>query len=192
MRNKILVLAEDPKSAKVCSWDIEEKFKGRNAQVAWGGFKEMGSDPDDDVFEVYVIVPDYRKLAECDKKTRLYGRPPVRRIALLPSEAQMRIASLLVHKFTAVGKFSDDGRSAPPLAEKVREATPRYIRRLTVRETQVLLMIASGRSNKEIMDELGIAPSTLSTHIHTLYNKTGLESRCQLALFAISKKLVSH
>lgn len=191
MRNKILVLAEDEETAKVRSWDIKERFKGRNVTVACGSFKSLGPEPDAEVFEVYVVVSDYRKLAECDKRTMVYARPPVRRIALLPSEAQMRIASLVVHRFSSVEGAPSGGGAGPALRKEVREASPRYVRRLTVRETQILLLIASGYKNGEIMEQLGIAPSTLSTHIHNLFNKTGLETRCQLALFAMNRKLVS-
>jgi LuxR family transcriptional regulator, maltose regulon positive regulatory protein len=43
----------------------------------------------------------------------------------------------------------------------------------------VLRLIAAGRSNREIADELVIALSTVKTHINNLYGKLGIHSRTQ-------------
>jgi NarL family two-component system response regulator LiaR len=58
---------------------------------------------------------------------------------------------------------------------------------LTDREKEVLLLIAEGRSNKEIADELHISIKTVKTHVSNLLMKCELEDRTQLAVYAHRK-----
>jgi predicted ATPase/DNA-binding CsgD family transcriptional regulator len=55
---------------------------------------------------------------------------------------------------------------------------------LSVREEEVLRLIAAGRTNAEIAKALSIAPRTVSTHASHILNKVGLESRAELIAFA--------
>ena len=50
---------------------------------------------------------------------------------------------------------------------------------LSLREKQVLQLIAAGFSNKEIADELIVATGTVKTHINHLYGKLAVRSRTQ-------------
>jgi DNA-binding NarL/FixJ family response regulator len=72
------------------------------------------------------------------------------------------------------------------LAERMRRrpASP-PIEPLTEREAEVLTMLASGRSNKEIAAELRIADGTTRTHVSNILGKLGLASRTQAALYAV-------
>ena len=45
---------------------------------------------------------------------------------------------------------------------------------LTAREQEVLKLVAQGKTNKEIREELYIADCTLDTHLHNIYKKLGL------------------
>jgi NarL family two-component system response regulator LiaR len=56
---------------------------------------------------------------------------------------------------------------------------------LTARELEVLRLVAAGRSNQHIADELGIAEITVRTHVSRILDKLGLENRVQAALFAL-------
>lgn len=58
---------------------------------------------------------------------------------------------------------------------------------LTVREKEVLLLIAEGKSNKDIGDELHISIKTVKTHVSNLLMKCELEDRTQLAIYAHRK-----
>ena len=51
------------------------------------------------------------------------------------------------------------------------------IRALTQQEMNVLRLMNEGWGNKDIASKLGIAPSTLKTHIHHLYRKLGTRNR---------------
>jgi DNA-binding CsgD family transcriptional regulator/tetratricopeptide (TPR) repeat protein len=52
---------------------------------------------------------------------------------------------------------------------------------LTAREQEVLLLVAAGRSNPEIAQELFISPKTASVHVSNILAKLGLSSRVQAA-----------
>ena len=61
---------------------------------------------------------------------------------------------------------------------------------LTERETDVLRLVARGRANKEVAAELGIAEKTVKTHVSSVLNKLGVQSRTQAALHAARMGLV--
>lgn len=58
---------------------------------------------------------------------------------------------------------------------------------LTSREKEVLLLIADGKSNKDIADELHISIKTVKTHVSNLLMKCEVEDRTQLAIYAHRK-----
>ncbi len=87
-------------------------------------------------------------------------------------------------------------RSMPVMSGEVSQALTRGLRRrsvqeedegLTEREREVLLLIAEGKSNKEIGDELHISIKTVKTHVSNLLMKCEAEDRTQLAIYAHRK-----
>jgi DNA-binding NarL/FixJ family response regulator len=66
-------------------------------------------------------------------------------------------------------------------------ADPRAL--LTVREREVLLLVAQGKANKEIAGELVISERTARTHVSNILAKLGLSSRTQAALWAVREGL---
>jgi DNA-binding NarL/FixJ family response regulator len=61
----------------------------------------------------------------------------------------------------------------------------------TPRETEIIRLLAEGRSNKEIAGQLGIAVRTVETHRAKIMLKLGLHSLAQLIHYAIQHKIVS-
>nr|WP_138494279.1 response regulator transcription factor [Paenibacillus pinistramenti] len=91
-------------------------------------------------------------------------------------------------------------RGMPVMTGDVAQALTRGIRQKTVqgdtaglteREKEVLLLIAEGKSNKEIGEELHISIKTVKTHVSNLLMKCELEDRTQLAIYAHRQGWVS-
>lgn len=61
---------------------------------------------------------------------------------------------------------------------------------LTARELEVLQLIAEGRTNTEIADELSIAIKTVKTHITNILAKLEVDDRTQAAVYAHKNGLV--
>jgi len=61
---------------------------------------------------------------------------------------------------------------------------------LTPRELEVLLLVAEGRTNREVGEQLFITDKTASTHVSNLLRKLGLTNRGEAAAFAHRKGLV--
>ena len=71
-----------------------------------------------------------------------------------------------------------------------RKATPQLEEELSAREKEVLQCLASGLTNKEIGNKLGIAENTVKNHLKNILGKLHLENRVQAATFALQKGLV--
>jgi len=79
---------------------------------------------------------------------------------------------------------------AARLMREVAAAEPRAYRAdLTVRELEVLRLIAAGRSNKEIARDLSVAEKTVKTHVSNVLSKLGVADRTQAALYAVQHGL---
>ena len=55
---------------------------------------------------------------------------------------------------------------------------------LTPRQTEVLRLLIEGRSNRDIGLELGMAPSTVKTHLAAVFERLGVNSRTQAVVTA--------
>lgn len=60
---------------------------------------------------------------------------------------------------------------------------------LTRRETEILGAIVAGLSNKEIANKFSLSEDTVKHHLTNIFDKVGVSSRLELALFAINNRL---
>jgi len=61
---------------------------------------------------------------------------------------------------------------------------------LTGRELEVLKLIVTGKSNKEIGGELAISEATVKTHINNILSKLGVSDRTQAATTALQRGII--
>jgi NarL family two-component system response regulator LiaR len=91
-------------------------------------------------------------------------------------------------KAAAAGQVQLSPQVAARLVREIR--APESPERLTTRETEVLQLLARGKANKEIAQELVIGEKTVKTHVSNILGKLGVSSRTQAALFAVRMGLV--
>ena len=72
---------------------------------------------------------------------------------------------------------------------KKAEPDQAIVSHLTQREMEVLKLIATGATNKEIAEILVISEGTVKNHVSNLLNQLGLRDRIQAAIFAHENKL---
>lgn len=92
-----------------------------------------------------------------------------------------------------------EARLHPDIARKLMEQVAQqtsplhesHLEDLTEREREVVNLVAKGRSNQEIANELVISEKTVKTHVSNILGKLQLGDRTQLAIYAIKKGLVN-
>ena len=61
---------------------------------------------------------------------------------------------------------------------------------LTAREVEVLHLVAQGLTDAQIAKQLVISPRTVNSHLTSIYNKLGVDSRTAATRFAIEQNVV--
>jgi DNA-binding NarL/FixJ family response regulator len=101
----------------------------------------------------------------------------VRVVARGDSLLAPQVTGRLIHEFTR------QRRNQP--------SPPAELASLTARETEVLVLIASGLSNAEIAARLVVSEHTVKTHVARVFTKLGLRDRAQAVMLAYESGLVT-
>ncbi len=91
---------------------------------------------------------------------------------------------------TEVASSSGALSSQPSPRLSPRRALNQQFGGLTAREREVARLVAQGKSNRTIADELVVGISTVEAHITHIFTKLGFSSRAQIAAWAVEKGLV--
>ncbi|MFT8318713.1 MAG: response regulator transcription factor [Sporolactobacillus sp.] len=86
------------------------------------------------------------------------------------------------------GKNVIDGKVAQKLVAGLHRG-PRLDEQLTSREREVLRLIAEGKSNAQIAEDLFIGIKTVKTHVSSIFSKLEVTDRTQAAVYAYRNHL---
>src|SRR5258707_15675550 len=83
-----------------------------------------------------------------------------------------------------IGAMESDteGETLPPQGPNGAE--------LSDREHEILRLVATGASNKNIAQQLVISPNTVKVHLRNIFGKIGVATRTEATLYAIRQGLV--
>ena len=95
----------------------------------------------------------------------------------------------------SAGQSSLSPTIAGAVVRRVREQSvaseqPEDLLALSARETEILRLVAQGRDNTEIAQELYLSPSTVKNHVSSILEKLGVDSRVQAAVRAARAGIV--
>ena len=111
--------------------------------------------------------------------------------AILDSEVTME----LIRRFTdkPIERWRGERRKEPPpVPENLSGASlPATLEELTARELEVLPLMAQGKTNPEIAENLAISRETAKIHVRHITNKLGVSDRTQAVVRAIELGLVA-
>ncbi len=110
------------------------------------------------------------------------------------SQAEERVEAL-EHLDFAIGEFRDM-KMQPSLEralshrgtlEALPAKVPAYPAGLSEREVEVLRLVAQGKTNREIADELVLSQRTVQRHIANIYAKIDVRNRAEATTFALAE-----
>jgi predicted ATPase/class 3 adenylate cyclase/DNA-binding CsgD family transcriptional regulator len=106
--------------------------------------------------------------------------------------------AMMLEQAIALALVTAQVTPAPPYSRKeqlMSSPTPRavsftYPTGLTAREVEVLRLVAQGLTDAQVAEQLVISPRTVNSHLTSIYNKLGVDSRTAAARFAVDHRLV--
>jgi DNA-binding NarL/FixJ family response regulator len=187
--------------------DLEAAGEAADGQEALDRLESMAAHGElPDVALVDLLMP---RMDGAAATARITERFPTVKVVVLTSFGEMeRVHTALSHgasgyllkdaepsevvaaiRAAARGDVFLDPAVARQLTQEI-VSPPQGLGSLTGRERGVLVLVAQGRSNQEIADELVISERTARTHVSNVLRKLQLTSRTQAALVAVRQGLV--
>jgi DNA-binding NarL/FixJ family response regulator len=168
-----------------------------------------------DVVVMDVSMPDMNGLEATAQIVR--ARPDIKVLVLSMHDSEQVIRQVLASGARGYILKSDAGRDLVTAVESLTEGRPfftpkvselllsGYLRQadggrpetgneaspLTVREREILQLLADGRSNKEIAGDLNISARTVETHRRNLMSKLNLHSIADVVRYAVKNRMTT-
>lgn len=107
------------------------------------------------------------------------------------ADLEPAIRSVLSGNYWVEGReVTNVGSLLAELSGKLATSTPNQSYGLTTREVEVISLVTEGCSNKELAFRLNITEDTVKRHLTNIFDKVGMSTRLELALFALKNNLV--
>ncbi|NPC94130.1 response regulator transcription factor [Bacillus sp. WMMC1349] len=109
---------------------------------------------------------------------------------LLKTSKASEIADAI--RAASIGESKLEAKVAGKVLSKLRHSSGEHPRHesLTARELEILKLVAVGKTNKDIAEELFITIKTVKTHVTNILSKLEVDDRTQAAIYAHRNKLV--
>ena len=88
-------------------------------------------------------------------------------------------------------KLSSTTEIVGQLLAATSTAGPEQAYNLTKRELEVISLVTLGNTNREIAEALSISEETVKRHLANIFDKVGMSSRVELAMFAVEHHLIA-
>jgi len=102
---------------------------------------------------------------------------------LLRNIPEKDLSNLLISLEALIGMTVNQSASSAPREQLLTD-------RISAREKEILVLIASGYTRRDISNTLGITIHTAASHIHHIYQKIGISSVAEATQIAISEGLL--
>jgi DNA-binding CsgD family transcriptional regulator/predicted negative regulator of RcsB-dependent stress response len=99
---------------------------------------------------------------------------------------RLREAEAIAGQIASAQRLAEARSALAELGERPAGALPGG---LTARQAEVLRLLATGMSNKQIAGELYLSPATVERHLATIYRKLSLSGRVEATRYAVSAGL---
>jgi DNA-binding NarL/FixJ family response regulator len=108
-------------------------------------------------------------------------------VGFLLKDAPREELFLAVRK-TAAGESALSPKVAARMMERMRSPVSSS---LTAREIEVLELVAKGRANRSVAEELHLSVATIKTHLVHIYDKLGVDDRTSAVTAALERGIIS-
>ncbi len=140
-------------------------------------------------FDVIRLLRQERRPARIVVLSNYHGSEDIYRAVRSGAMAYLTKDASGEELINAIQNVDRDLRYLPRVAlDRLAERMPAV--ELTPRESEVLVCITQGRSNREIAEQLGIADKTVRIHVSSVLDKMGARDRTQATIYALQRGLV--
>lgn len=120
--------------------------------------------------------------------TKQAGREDIARAAVAAAAGQSVLDPAVQARLVAAATGGHS--SGRPTADEFRTAPKALPGGLSAREGEVMVLIAAGRSNREIATALFVSEATVKTHVNNIFSKIAVRDRAQAVSYAFTHGLV--